>query len=147
MTWATIDDTQDITGRGVTASQMAAANATVTIYANRTPAASAAIGARDLYWLQQAACWQAAWLSQQVAVDGRSLTTSQSQDGLSAATDAEYAHVLAPLAARSLRNLSWKATRSIAVGQAGSVPPWTRNFLLESSDEFHGWEPLEGVGG
>lgn len=146
MTWATTDDVQFVTGRGADDAQVAAANNTVTIYSNRTPDASAGMGARDLYWLKAAACWQAAWLSQQVAVDGRAGHTSISQDGLAVSQDAEYQIVLAPLAARALRNLSWKSTRSVEVAPANPGPMWPRNFVNESSDDRHDWEPLAGFG-
>jgi hypothetical protein len=146
MTWATATDVEDITGHGATTADVAAANAHVTIYANRTPDASAGIGARDLYWLKQAACWQAAWLTQQPAVDGRSAHTSISQDGLSVTQDAEHQIVLGPLAARSLRNLSWKSTRSLRVDPVNTGPTWPARFLSESSDDEHGWEPLKGIG-
>lgn len=146
MAWATAADVEEIVGRGVDASVLAQANSHICIFANRTPDAADGIGERDLYWLKQAACWQAAWLDQQPAVDGRSAHTSLSQDGLSVTHDAEYQITLAPLAARSLMNLSWKASRSIDVQPVTSGPTWPRDFTNERSDDEHGWLPLEGVG-
>jgi hypothetical protein len=144
--WATAADVEEIVGREVESSVLAQADGHITIYANRTPDAVDGMSARDRYWLKVATCWQAAWLDQQVAVDGRSTATSLSTDGQSVTRDAEYQVVLGPLAARALRNLSWKASRSLDVRPVSAGPAWPRDFLSESSDELHGWEPLEGVG-
>lgn len=146
MAWALSTDVEATVGRGVDASVLAQANNQITVFANRTPDAADGMAARDLYWLKAAACWQAAWLDQQPAVDGRSAHTSLSTDGQSVTQDAEYQIVLAPLAARALRNLSWKSSRSVDVQPVSTGPTWPRNFLNERSDELHDWDPLEGVG-
>lgn len=148
MTWATDTDMNEIVGasHGVDASTLAQANSHITIYANRTPDAADGMLPRDLYWLRQATCWQAKWLAQQPAVDGRSAHTSLSSDGQSVTHDAEYQIVLGPLAARALRNLSWKSSRSLDVAPAGAVGWPVRDFTNERSDENHDWVPLEGIG-
>lgn len=145
MAWATAADVEAITGHGVDDPTLAQANAHIEIFSNRTPDAAAGIGERDLYWLKQATCWQAVWLAQQPAVDGRSTHTSLSQDGMSVTYDAEHQLVLAPLAARSLRNLSWKGSRSLDVRPVHAGPAAV-DFTSERSDEHHGWSPLEGIG-
>lgn len=146
MTWATAADVEEIVGREIDSPAIAQANSHITIYANRTPDAVDGISPRDLYWLKQATSWQAAWLDQQPAVDGRSAHTSLSSDGQSVTHDAEHQIVLGPLAARALRNLSWKASRSLEVRPVSSGPTWPREFTNERSDDQHGWERLEGVG-
>lgn len=146
MAWATDSDVIEIIGSGVDAPVLAQANGQITIYANRTPDAVDGMSPRDRYWLKVAVCWQAAWLSQQPAVDGRSAATSLSTDGQAVTHDAEYQIVLGPLAARSLRNLSWKASRSLDVRPVHTGPTWLTDFTNERSDEFHDWSPLEVVG-
>lgn len=148
MTWASISDVQSATGKTVTSDQLAQADAVVTIYCNRTPDASASIGARDLYWLKQAVCWQAAWQIQKPGYDQRDNAQSVMQDGLQVERETEHSVTLAPLAARSLKNLSWKASRTVRTPNVrvplglGLAP----DFLLESSDSRSEWQPLEGVG-
>lgn len=146
MTWATIADVQTVTGKTVTADQLAQAEAVITVYANRTPTASASMGVRDLYWMQQAVCWQSAWQTQQYGYDQRSNAQSVMQDGLQVERETEHSVTLAPLAARSMKNLSWKANRTlrtpnvrIPTGREG------RDFTLESSDQYECWYPLSGV--
>jgi hypothetical protein len=147
MTYATTADVLSVTGVSATSAQLAQAEAVVTIYANRTPTASASFGQRDLYWLQQATCWQAAWQSQKYGYTQRDNATSLMQDGLQVERDTEHSVTLAPLAARALKNLSWKTNRTIR-GSNIHVPlgAGLRDFTLESSDAFSDWQPLEGVG-
>lgn len=145
MAWATLQDVGDVTGHSVTTQELAMAEAAVTIYANRTPSASASIGARDLYWLQQATCWQACWLAEQVLVEGRSVVGSLTQDGMAVNYGAEWQVTLAPLAARSLKNLSWKAARSIDVPSTLQGVGVMRDFTLEASDDDTPWQELDGI--
>lgn len=141
MGWATAEQVQEITGTEVTPELVAQAAGIITIYAGRTPDMLDQLRARDAYWLRAATAWQAVFLASNVAVEGRNMGTRVETEGLSLDRSAEYQVVLAPLAARSLRNLSWKGNRSIvsrpyAVG--GRVPA----FELESSDAYGAWSPL-----
>ena len=141
-TWATLEDVQNITGKAVTSEDLAMAEAVIEIYSNRTPMASATIGVRDLYWMKQATAWEAAWLPAQPGYTDRSKFKTMSQDGLSVSHDADWEHDLAPMAARSLRNLSWKGERT-KFTRPPRVVSRTRDFMLESSDEYDtDWRPL-----
>jgi hypothetical protein len=150
VTWATTDDVTTYTGATVTDAVLTAADTDITVYANRTESASAGMSARDLHWLRLATCYQAAWRAQQVNVEGRQGVQAFSQDGMSVQYRAEHQVVLAPMAARSLKNLSWKADRTSRVPnvqvprglgdvEAGGVEAW---FLDESHDEASQWNPL-----
>lgn len=142
MVWALSSDVVDLLGASATASKLARANADITVYANRSPAASAGMRERDLYWLRMATCYQAVWLDQQVNVDGRQAVDSLSQDGTSVNyAGAEWKVVLAPMAARSLRNLTWKATRTERPG--ADLLAIANGFLDESFDDDMAWEPLD----
>jgi hypothetical protein len=146
MSWAVLGDVVTITGKTlpVTADGdeiMAAANSHVTIYCNRTPDASASISNRDLYWLKAAVCWQAAWLPGQPGYETRSTVRQESGDGTSYTVASEAQINLAPMAARALKNLSWKAARTLRTPDV-SVPAGHRtplDFTNEASDEFSGW--------
>lgn len=150
MTWATTTDVTTYTGETVTLAQLTAADTDITVYANRTESASAGMNARDLHWLKLATCYQAAWRARQVGVVGRQGVQSFSQDGLSVTYRAEHQVVLAPMAARSLRNLSWKGDRTsltpnirvprgLGMWEAGEVEA---EFLHEAYDTSGDWQPL-----
>ncbi len=146
MTWATVGDVSTTTGKTVTTDQLAQAEAVVNIYADRAPSASAAISTRDLYWLQQATCWQAAWQAQKFGYSQRDNAQSLMQDGLQVERETEHSVTLAPLAARSLKNLSWKRNRTVRTPNV-RVPLGLglEDFTLESSDANSNWQPLSGV--
>lgn len=141
MTWATLEDVRDVTGSGAEAMELAAANSVITIYANRTEDAKDSISARNLHWLKLAVCWQTVWQRDQPGFDAQQVVSSFSQDGESVSYTAEWNLTLAPMAARALKNLSWKASRTLntpnirvpsGLGVAG-------NFLNERSDPFSDW--------
>jgi len=144
MSWGvTISDVLNATGETVVAKDLLQADAIVTIYVNRTPAASGGISNRDLTWVNTAICWQAAWIAQNVAVSGRSQYDSLSQDGLSVASTAEWAKILGPIAARALKNLSWKGSRTNRVpGADFPRGGFVFDFELEQSDRYTDWAPL-----
>lgn len=150
--WATTADVTELLGETVTDANMAKANTDLAPFLNRGPAASAGMGPRDLYWAKLAACYQAVWRTGQVDVDTRQSVKSFSQDGLSVDYgDSEWKVVLAPMAARSLRNLSWKGTRTdrtpnvsypTGLGDAAVRGRAIVGFLDESFDEHSDWSPL-----
>lgn len=146
MTWATVAEVLDVTGASVTASVLSQASAVVTIYCNRTEAASSSMGTRDLHWLKQATCWQAAWQLEQPGWATRSRVDSVQQDAASVTYASESALTLAPLAERALRNLSWKGARTLRVPGVdtpqGGVDP--RNEAADSNPIFGQWQPLPG---
>jgi hypothetical protein len=152
MTWATLAEVGTITGftgsASATGPQLASANATVTIYANVTEAASAALGKRDLEWLRQATAWQTIWQRDQAGFEVKSVASSVAADGVRAdyagmqlGTGGEWKHVLAPLAARALKNLSWKASRTLRTPRE-SVPTGAESvlgFLNDAGDPYLNW--------
>jgi len=146
MTWATLADVTTKLGKTVTAQDILMANEIITTYANRTPAASASMGSRDLYYLNSAACWQAVWYAEQPGVETRQIAAKHAQDGVeidyagTSFNPKEYPAVLAPLAARALRNLSWKASRTLRVKNVATPLNSAYNFTSESSDEYSNWK-------
>jgi hypothetical protein len=136
--WASTADVLDITGVIVIPAQLAQAQAVISVYVNRTPDADAAASARDLYWLKQAVCWQAAWLIAQVGYHARTTAKVQIQDGHHLHTEAPHQLQLAPLATRAIRNLSWVGNSVLSLADNARVP--IPAFNTEPSDAFHGWE-------
>lgn len=109
--WATVAEVTEITSVTVTDQQLALANTVIELLVGRTADATA-IRERDLRWLKRAVAFQAAWSVDQPDLLTRTETNQQIQDGQHA-TFRPDSHLLAPLARRALKKLSWKGTRSI----------------------------------
>jgi hypothetical protein len=143
MNWGvTPQHVKDKTDIEVDVIDVSMAVSTVEIYSNRTEAVSGNISARDLHWIRTAILWQAAWLIQQPDYTGRQNANQIHQDGvlvnygpIPSVEGREYAITLAPLAARAIKNLSWKASRSIRTRRERRVFDAAR-FLL---DDDHKW--------
>lgn len=152
-TWATTADVQNITGETVTEAQLLQAEAVVEIYANRSTVLDTdSLSARDLDTLKKATCWQAAWQPQQPGYTGRQDVQEMQQDGarltLGSAPRGGAGHTvtLAPLAARALRNLSWKGDRSLrrrSVRYPTGTSEWVDDPVL---DQLYPWRPFTGGG-
>lgn len=148
----TVSDVESVTGVTVDAATLQQAAEVIEPYVNRTAAASGGMLKRDIRWIKKAICHQAGWMPDQPGYSARQNVTRVSQDGqvidfTPAASDTarEYAVTLAPMAARALKNLSWKASRSMRVPRDTN-----RNANLAASgflvsDAYHdtfGWERL-----
>jgi hypothetical protein len=144
--WVTAAEVADRTGVTVDASDVAAAQDTIEIVANRTYAATPGITSRDLVWLRKAVCWQAAWYSQQFGFAFRQSGTSVSADGQSINRESRTDTYLAPLADRALRNLSWKGTRTVRRPRVETPLGYgmADEFASEASDDQDGtdWSPM-----
>jgi len=130
------------TGETATTAQVAAADSVVSIYVNRQSSASASMSARDLGWIRTAIAWQTPWQAGQAGFTTRSQFDSVSQDGLSVQSSAEWAKMLAPMAARALKNLSWKGSRTQRTPNVSVPTGLGVDFVLEASDQRSEWEPL-----
>ena len=143
MAWASADDLLNYLGVTLTDNRfLTIADTDITVYANRSQAASASISNRDLLALKLATCYQAAWLPAQPDALTRVNVESSTVDGESVRFSSDAQQNLAPGAIRALKNLSWKGSRTLVV-----VPTSVRlgsntsiDFLSESSDEGSGWE-------
>lgn len=146
MAWGvTVSDVFNATGASATDPQIAVADAVVTIYVNRQSTASASISPRDIGWIKSAIQWQTVWMPSQSGYNGRSQFDSLSQDGLSIQSSAQWAKELAPLAARSIKNLSWKGSRTQrtpAVVPGLDAYGQRLDFTLEASDRYSHWDAL-----
>jgi len=146
MSWATEAEVLSITGVTVTAAQLAQANSVITIFANRTE--DAVLSDRDLYWLKQATCWQAAWQKDQAGYTTRHAVTEVTQDGMqlvySGGDTPNLASVtLAPLAQRALKNTSWKGSKTLRIRPVNEDSlSVNTNYRLESNDDLFPWQPI-----
>lgn len=151
MSWATVQECADITGVTVTAAQLALAQATVETYANRIQSTTfdASCSARDLGWLKRSVAWQAAWLTEQVDFTTRSSYDELAQDNTQHVVGADSQLMLAPMAARTLKNLSWKGSRTVRIvptsvrrGESRSVVDPLMDYTQEANDDAHAWNRL-----
>lgn len=143
MGWATAANVLAMTGKVVTDAVVLEASAVIDVYANRTESASGSMTARDLGWLLRATSFQAAWMPDQPGFHQRNAVAQMTQDGMQIVYAKEWQISLAPLAARALKNLSWKASRTVQV-PAVTIPLGSAaNFLNEASDEYSSWTFLD----
>ena len=112
MGWATPEEVAEIARVTPTAGVLALAQQSVELVVGRTSGATH-IPARDLRWLKRAVAFQAAWLPSQPDYLSRSTTKGAViQDGAHVNVTPS-GQVLAPLARRALKRLSWRGNRSV----------------------------------
>jgi hypothetical protein len=142
--WATAQQVTDTTGVSVTDAQLAQAQDDIEIFTNRIYTDTPRIRTRDLYWLGRAVARQAAWLAGQFGLETRLDATQIQQDQVST-TLAGDGLVLAPMAARALRKVSWMRSRTVHIRSAieGSGPI-VGDALSYGSDDHMEWAPYTG---
>lgn len=139
--WSTEAQALTYTGKTVTDEELAMAGGIITIYAGVTPdQPEASITARDRVWLAMAEAYQAVWMRGKPDItEVRESHTSTSADGVSVQRESDSQIMLAPLAARTLKNLSWVGGRSVQTYPTADLPKGS--FLQEEADAFHSWTP------
>lgn len=116
--WATPTDVDEIAGVVATDAEVKLAQAVIETVVGRTSEATARISSSDLGWLKRAVAFQTAWMQEQPDLLTRTETDTQTQDGAHQ-TYRRDSHVLAPLARRALKKLSWMRSRSLQVSTRG----------------------------
>lgn len=113
--WATVHDVLTLTGVEVSSGVLAQAHGVIELYAGSSWEATldddgvSGLSVRDRRLLRQAVAYQAAFIAPQEGVFSRAGATSVNQDGMAATVAGPDAWVLAPLAARALKQISWTA--------------------------------------
>lgn len=134
--WASIADIKNVTGKDVDATTRNLAAASVELTTGLIESVERSdISARDRYWLRQAVAFQAAWISIQADYLERSDVASVSQDGQSTQGNPDWL-VLAPLARRALKKLSWRGVRTMLL-PVGTERAQRLSALI--SDDHPGW--------
>lgn len=141
MSWSTPAQALSWTGEELDQVDLDRAAGVVELYAGvvqEQPEAS--ISAVDRRWLAQAEAYQAVWMRGKPGyLTQRESHTSTSADGVSVQRAADSQNMLAPLAARTLKNLSWLGTRTVS---HGGPPRAKGSFLSEEADAANSWTPL-----
>lgn len=144
--WAVLADVTSVTGKTVDAPTLALAVSSIELVTGLIASVERVdMTRRDAYWLRQAVCFQAAWIADTPDYLERNAVASASADGQSATgADADWL-VIAPLAKRALKRLSWRGTRSIRpvpVDERGRIRVPDRYVPLEVHDDVQAWRPL-----
>ena len=142
--WATTQDVIDSTGVSVTDQQLIQAQKNIEVFSNRIFGDETRMRTRDLHWLGQAVAHQAAWLAGQFGLETRLDATQIQQDQVSTALQGDGL-VLAPMAARALKRVSWMRSRSVHIRSAiEGAGPIVGDALSDGSDEHMVWAPYTG---
>lgn len=145
MTWCTVAEVTTVTGKTVTATDRNIAAFAIELTTGLIESVERVdITRRDLYWLRQAVAFQAAWLADTPDYLERNDVTAASADGQSATLKPD-ALILAPLARRAIKRLSWRGTRSVRpvrVDERGRIRLTPDYVPLEAHDDLHTWRPL-----
>lgn len=142
--WCTAQDVTNATGVTVTDQQLAQAQSDIEIFTNRIYADTARIRTRDLHWLGQAVARQAAWLAGQFGLETRLDATQIQQDQVSTSLQGDGL-VLAPMAARALRRVSWMRSRTVHIRSAiEGTGPLLGDPLTDGADDDLTWAPYHG---
>jgi hypothetical protein len=147
MGWASAADVLAVTGSSATTTALAMADSVITVYADRSIDASAGISTRDLNWLKQATAWQARYVQASPGYGQQVAVQQVSQDGVSITYDKEWELNLAPMAARALKNLSWKRDRTSLTPRV-NVPlgAAVTAFLTDAGDQYSDWRSPDDPG-
>src|SRR5690606_8545722 len=113
MSWSTPADASNITGDVIDQTHLDQAQALLEILVGVTEGALPHLKPQDIRLLKKMEAYQAAWMIKQVDLTGRSDVTLVDQDGLSYSKGDDDMHVMAPLAKKAYKRLSWNRTRTL----------------------------------
>lgn len=139
--WASISDVASKTGVTPTETQRSIAVGVLeTVTGLIEEVERPGISDRDRYFLKLATCYQTAFVVDNPDLFARADVTSASQDGESATFRNPDAHLLAPLARKAIRRLSWRGLRALRPG--GGTDPKTPSTDLDALDDRLPWSPV-----
>lgn len=149
--WASVADVTSTTGVTVDDADVLYAQGVIETYCGRTYEGSVvndSIRPKDMVWLKKAVAYQAVWQVQQPGYYGRHSIKEVNQDGAqviysgSSESNNSALVMLAPLAARALKNVSWMRSRTIRVKPASYEGPHLSYGDYKRNDDHPGWRPL-----
>ena len=138
-----------VTGLTLTSQQIMNAQQVLNMYSNYTPESSGFnMQPFDLMWLRYGIAYQAAWMTQQPGLLYRNDVDQLSQDGLSTHITDPRSVMLAPLALRSLKQLSWQKSRSLRVRTPfiDDQTPLSSDPDSEANDLYERWVDMYNFG-
>ncbi len=120
-TWASISEVQGYTGISVSQDHLTMAQGMIELFSdviyNQTADASGAplIGAKNFRLLKMATAYQAAWITDHPDLFTHTDIQSINQDGIFYVHQNENSYLIAPMARRALKRLSWMRNKNIRV--------------------------------
>lgn len=137
--WATVEQISEVTGVAVTEAQRGIAVRSLEVLVGLIEEVDRPdISPRDRYFLKLATAYQAAFVSDNPDLFSRADVSSAGQDGESATFRNVDSHILAPLARKAIRRLSW---RGLTRPRDRRVTAPT-NVLSDEYDDSLAWKPL-----
>lgn len=141
--WASIADIATVTGNTVEAADRnRAANVVELLTGAIEQVERSDMSDRDRYWLKLAVAYEAVWIAATPDFDERMAVASLSQDGQSFSTANPDATILAPLARKALKRLSWRGPRGLNIGRTGAPATRITDVNSEAFDDSLPWSSL-----
>lgn len=144
--WASISETQSYTGIAVSQDHIDMAQAMIELFADVIYDQSDKISTKNLRLLKMAVAYQAAWIVDHPDLFTHTDVTSINQDGIFYVHAHENAYLIAPMARRALKRLSWMRNKSIRVRPSTNrliskkfVDGSNYDSVSYSSDEYPGY--------
>ncbi len=113
--WATISETLSYTRINVELEDLDAAQVMIEIFADVVYGQTDNLSAKNLRLLKMAVAYQAAWMTQHPDLFTHTDIQSINQDGIFYVHQHENSYLLAPMARRCIKRLSWMRTRNIKI--------------------------------
>ena len=138
--WASVALVADVTGVTVTEREIKTATAIIVDLTGLIEGVSRPdMSDRDKLFLGHAVAWEAVWIRDNPDLFSRADVVAASQDGESVTFRNVDAHILAPLARKSIRRLSWRqpTRRNDRAEDSGRI-----NVLSEEYDDSLPWRPV-----
>jgi hypothetical protein len=139
--WATPDDVQSLTGKTVDDAEIDIAAGIIEVSSAIGDAATkegVILSTRNKDWLRRATAYQAAFMADHPDYFSRMDVDSFTQDGATASIKADGL-VLAPMARRCIKRLSWTGVRTVfsrdqqrPLSRFGDRPPYTSDDYDDS---------------
>jgi hypothetical protein len=140
--WATVADVYTIARKTVSDADIAAATASLETMTGLIQSVERpGMTDYDRHYLKLATAYQTAFMIENPDIFMREDVTSTSQDGESANYRNPDSHILAPLARKALRRLSWRTLRAVVPG--GGTP--SRQHRDVNSEAFDDRLPYSAV--
>lgn len=113
--WATIPETLAYTRINVEQEDLDSAQMMIELFADVVYGQTANINTKNMRLLKMAVAYQAAWMTQHPDLFTHTDIQSINQDGIFYVHQHENSYLLAPMARRAIKRLSWNRTKNIRV--------------------------------
>lgn len=130
--WATPSETLAYTRISVSQDNLDAAQFMIELFADVTYGQTANISTKNLRLLKMAVAYQAAWMTEHPDLFTHTDIQSINQDGIFYVHQHENSYLLAPMARRAIKRLSWMRNKNIR------IRPSTRRLIRKSFVQENG---------